>query len=209
MIIWINYRLLAGLSVIIHDSGLGKGPTAYVPKKGAEFDGVGWTFLCHLPPHLEDKHFRRHSVQGRSCLTVWMFCQWVLGKSWISTRRVRLPVCSRRKLSKHASVDWPKPSGSIGTLLNVGLFFFFPSLLLLRKKKIVSLACNKDVGNKLHRQQDKGFNDLMLKGCDVLACIIALLIPSAENFLLDVFLPRRSPSCAGVPLLPNPEVSWK
>jgi hypothetical protein len=34
MIIWINYRLLAGLSVIIHDSGLGKRPTAYVPKKG-------------------------------------------------------------------------------------------------------------------------------------------------------------------------------
>ncbi|KFR14074.1 hypothetical protein N306_07884, partial [Opisthocomus hoazin] len=39
--IWINYRLLAVLSVIIHDSGLGKRPTARVPKKGQSLMELG------------------------------------------------------------------------------------------------------------------------------------------------------------------------
>lgn len=46
MIIWINYRLLAGLSVIIHDSGLGKRPTAYVPKKGQSLMELGGLFYA-------------------------------------------------------------------------------------------------------------------------------------------------------------------
>lgn len=64
MIIWINYRLLAVLPVIIHDSGLGKRPTACVPKKGAEFDGVGCTFICHFPSTPRGRHFCRHTVEG-------------------------------------------------------------------------------------------------------------------------------------------------
>ncbi|KFP42455.1 hypothetical protein N324_03526 [Chlamydotis macqueenii] len=50
MIIWINYRLLAVLFVIIHDSGLGKRPTAYVPKKGQSLMELG-VLLCAIFLH--------------------------------------------------------------------------------------------------------------------------------------------------------------
>lgn len=65
-------QLQAFSCVVCHNSWFwsGKKTNSRRAKKGAEFDGVGCTFVCHFP---RGRHFCRHPVEGESCLTAWMF----------------------------------------------------------------------------------------------------------------------------------------
>lgn len=65
-------QLQAFSCVVCHNSWFwsGKKTNSLRAKKGAEFDGVGCTFMCHFPPHLEESTFAGILCRGNH---VWLY----------------------------------------------------------------------------------------------------------------------------------------